>query len=205
MLAVALCGDTYAQDPGTNALRECIAVGLKARIPAQQYRQMLVRIASLPCAEETWFKEYGRNNLSSFVVYNQPFERRVFAIDYLTTPQEIARKLFNDANQSRHVCEESDIGTISITYSGKDGTVISGLVTVERPSVYRVHCCFVATKKQSTGNWCLEFIGVANRLSPEIRLSRPVFVRRDIWDDIDLKLRDLGIPLSLATEQSPAD
>lgn len=206
-LAVALCSPTCGQDPDTNALRACIAIGLKASIPAEQYQQMLGRIATLPRAEmiEAWAKEYGRNNLSTLVAYNEPFERRVFALDYLTSPPEIAQTVFGEASHSRHVCEASDIAAITISYSGRDRGVISGQVTVERPSVYRVLCWFVATRKQPGGAWRLEFLGVANRLSSDIRLSRPVYVRSDRWDETDFQLRALGIPLALPKEQSPAD
>jgi len=206
VLFVALSGLAVAQDPDTNAVRECIAVGLKANIPDERYQQMLGRLASLSRAEMigAWTKEYGRNNLSTFVAYNEQFERRVFSLDYLISPQEIAQAVFGDASRTQHVCEASDIRTITISYSGKEGGVISGQVMVERPSVYRVLCCFVASRKQAGGSWRLEFLGVANRLSSDIRLSRPVFVRSDRWVEIDFQLRALGIPQSSPQEQSPA-
>lgn len=206
-LAVVLCGTTFGQESDANSLRNCIAVGLKASIPAEQYQQMLGRIATLPRPEmiEAWAKEYGRNNLSTFVACNEPFERRVFALDYLCSSTEIAQAVFGDTSHGRHVCEASDIGAITISYSGKERGVISGQVTVERPSVYRVLCCFVATRKEPGGAWRLEFLGVANRLSADIRLSRPVFTRSDRWDEIDFQLRALGIPFSSPKEQTSAD
>ena len=206
-LTVALCGSASSQDPGMHVLRECIAVGLKASIPAAQYQQMLGRIATLPRALmiEAWTKEYGRNNLSTFVAYNEPYERRVFALDYLASPPEIAQSLFGNASRNRHVCDESDIGTITINNLGEDRGVISGQVTIERPLVYRVLCCFVATRKQPDGAWRLEFIGVDNRLSSDIRVSRPVFVHGDRWDEIDFQLRALGIPTSPFQKKSPSD
>jgi hypothetical protein len=204
-IVVALCGPTLGQDPNMDAVRGCISAGVKASIPVDQYQQMLGRIAALPRTEMivAWAKEYGLNNLSTFVACSEPFERRVFALDYLTSPPEIACAVFGEASHGRHVCEASDIGGITISYSGEERGVgvVAGQVTVERPLVYRAFCCFVATRRQPDGAWRLEFLGVANRLSSDIRLSRPVFVRSDRWDEIDFQLHSLGIPLSLPTEQ----
>jgi len=196
IVAFFYSGTVFAQNIDTNNLTKCLEVGLKADIGNQKYDQMLRTLLTSSRKEKIWIEEYGADNLSFFLLYHEPYESRVFAIDYLD--QKNDRKgpslLYRSHSKGRHICEISDIKSLDIIQVEEINTkevLVVGRIVVERASAYRVNCSFVARGRTNGENYRLEYLGVENRLTQKIRYARTVFVWSPGWREVGRILRSL--------------
>lgn len=195
-----------AAAPDLKKLQTCIVQGLKPDITDAAYQQLVMRSALATRDEQRtlWSKEYGENYLSYFVLNNAAYERRLFAIDCLCDSATLAKAVLGEESRGRHVCDEADISGIRVDVHNEERGALLGTVTVARPGRYRISCIFVARTKDGNASWQLEYLGIANRLSADIRMSRPIFCRRNTWDEMDAQLNVLGLSLPPLKINMPA-
>lgn len=185
-------------DINTNEIKPCIEIGLKNKMDDKKYIQLISQLTwqidNIDKKHNIWMEKYGKNFMSSFIICSETFEQRVFKIDVEVSKQATIA-LFGEAHLGRHVCDNDDISELTIDYHDNEKGVAVGRVVLERQNAYKVACFYIIRYKN--GKYILEYLGVENRISKQIRHSRPVYICNSLWKDIDLQLKVFKIPYNL--------
>lgn len=88
----------------------------------------------------------------------------------------------------RHACDIGDITDRQTTFTTADGKLLALRFTVARSNIYTMKCC--AILRILPEGPVLEYLGIANRLSNDILMSRPVYYRRDAWEKYALEIHE---------------
>jgi hypothetical protein len=164
-----------AESPSEAEVRDFLRPALHPALSAEEHKKLLEAAAG-NAGDALLASAYGTNTLSAALLAGDPDVRVLHAMDF--KPGTFAAT--NLLQGLRHPCEEADIQLVDCFYSELTN-VVSGLVSLERTNTYRAICLFVATRAGGQGPWTLEFLGLANRSSPELVYVHPVYAWDDSW------------------------
>ncbi len=183
LLSIAFTSlSAYARGPDLElrTLRAALAEGLAGRLSGVDYAEFLIELA-LEVGQERerrWSEAYGLDNLSSFLFRARGYETRLFAVEFLgdrSPSAHAARFVGRRAQAGHHFCEATDLKAFHLDFVSQEDAVAIGRALFEVAGVYRVMCNFVLAVDDETGKWRLQYLGIMNRLTPDIRYSRPVY------------------------------
>jgi hypothetical protein len=171
----------YMTMPSASPMMKALEEGFKPDMSDTEYLEFLEETAmcSGPERKSLFESKYGVENLSGFMLTLECYEKRVFTCDTFQRGMVDGKFIFDDTGHLRHFCEISDITNIETIYEEPGGSLKLIKFTATREDVYSVKCH--AVFRIFPDSMRLEYLGVANRLSDDIFMSRPVFFRSDSW------------------------
>ncbi len=186
-------GDTSLAD----TLRADLGVALAASVDTNTLSALAGSVAtahSKAKQRDLWNAGYGLGTLSSYLLFHEQFESRVFEMDP-PTGKERGLALMRDCLSGRHPCDLRDVRHFSLETTWKERGVLLGTVEIARDGVYsvRARCVFFQRPTAPEDEWRLVYLGVMNRLSPKTEMSRPVYSADERWKDIGRSLKAMGI------------